>query len=44
MNTGGVADEVDYLLQKFSKKTGARVFRDDNPERLLDSCLGAVNL
>src|SRR6266496_5615516 len=42
--SGGVADEVERLVTKFSKKTGARVFRDDNPERLLDSCLGAVHL
>jgi hypothetical protein len=43
-NTGGVADEADYLLQKFSKKTGARIFRDENPERLLAACLGALTL
>jgi uncharacterized protein (TIGR00725 family) len=44
MNTGGVADEADYLLQKFSKKTGARILRDENPERLLAACLGALTL
>jgi uncharacterized protein (TIGR00725 family) len=44
MNTGGVADEADYLLQKFSKKTGARIFQDENPERLLAACLGALTL
>jgi uncharacterized protein (TIGR00725 family) len=38
-NTGGVADEANYLLQKFSKKTTARVFQDDDPNRLLDSCV-----
>ena len=27
--TGGVADEADYLLAKFSKETGARVFQDE---------------
>ena len=37
--TGGVADEVDYLLKKFSKDTGARVFQNDDPEKLLESCL-----
>lgn len=37
--TGGVADEVDYLLKKFSKDTGARVFQNDNPAKLLDACL-----
>ena len=40
--TGGVADEAGYLLQKFSKETGARVFRDDDPGRLLDACLDAI--
>lgn len=37
--TGGVADNVDYLLQKFSKDTGARVFQHSNPDKLLDACL-----
>ena len=37
--TGGVADDADYLLRKFSKDTGARVFQDEDPEKLLDACL-----
>ena len=37
--TGGVADEADYLLQKFSKRTGACVLQNDDPERLLKECL-----
>lgn len=37
--TGGVADNVDYLLQKFSKDTGARVFQNSDPDKLLDACL-----
>lgn len=37
--TGGVADEADQLLQKFSRVTGARIFQDDDPKRLLDACL-----
>lgn len=37
--TGGVADEVNYLLQKFSKSTDARVFQDEDPGRLLDACI-----
>lgn len=41
-NTGGVADESKYILQKFSKETGARVFQDDDPEKLLDACLVAL--
>ncbi|HEY8187993.1 MAG TPA: hypothetical protein VIF64_18125 [Pyrinomonadaceae bacterium] len=40
--TGGVADEVDYLLKKFSKNTGARVFQNDDPAKLLDDCLKAL--
>jgi len=40
--TGGVADEVDYLLKKFSKHTGARVFQNDDPNALLDVCLKAI--
>jgi len=40
--TGGVADEVDYLLKKFSKNTGARVFQHADPEKLLDDCLGEL--
>jgi uncharacterized protein (TIGR00725 family) len=40
--TGGVADQSDYLLKNFSKKEDARVFRDDDPTRLLDACLGAI--
>ena len=39
--TGGVADEVDYLLQKFSKQTGAKVFQNTDPAVLLDACLKA---
>lgn len=37
--TGGVADNANNLLQQFSKDTGARVFQDDDPDRLLDACL-----
>jgi uncharacterized protein (TIGR00725 family) len=37
--TGGVADEVERLIETFKKKTKARVFRDDDPNRLLDACL-----
>ena len=41
--TGGVADEADYLLAKFSKETGARVFQDDDAARLIEVCLTALN-
>ena len=37
--TGGVADNVDYLLQKFSKDTEARVFQHSDSDKLLDACL-----
>jgi uncharacterized protein (TIGR00725 family) len=40
--TGGVADEVDYLLSKFSKKTDATIFRDDDPGKLIDACLSEL--
>lgn len=42
-NTGGVADEVEYLLEKFSKATGAQVFLNSEPEQLLAACLDALN-
>lgn len=37
--TGGVADKVGYLLQKFSKPTAARVFTNADPNVLIDICL-----
>ena len=40
--TGGVADEADYLLQKFSKDTGAQVFQESDPAKLIDACLQAL--
>ncbi|MGI8897688.1 MAG: hypothetical protein ACR2IB_04760 [Pyrinomonadaceae bacterium] len=40
--TGGVADEADYLLQKFSKETRASVIQNHYPEQLLDACLTAL--
>jgi uncharacterized protein (TIGR00725 family) len=42
-NTGGVADEVEYLLEKFSKPTGAQVFLHSEPAQLLTSCLDSFN-
>jgi uncharacterized protein (TIGR00725 family) len=42
MGTGGVADEADYLIQKFSKETGAKVIKNHHPERLLEECLIAL--
>lgn len=40
--TGGVADEASELLKKFAKDTGARVFQDADPEKLLDACLAEL--
>lgn len=40
--TGGVADEVGHLITTFKKETKARVFHDDDPERLLEACLSEV--
>src|SRR5262245_49508280 len=38
--TGGVADESEYLLQRFGKRgTTARGFLNQEPERLLGDCL-----
>ena len=39
--TGGVADEAAHLLQIFPKKTGALLFEEDDPARLLENCLEA---
>jgi uncharacterized protein (TIGR00725 family) len=41
--TGGVADEVEYLLEKFSKPTGAQVFLNSEPQHLLSVCLDSIN-
>jgi uncharacterized protein (TIGR00725 family) len=40
--TGGVADESEYLLQRFGKRSTARVFVNDDPERLIEDCLNDV--
>jgi len=40
--TGGVADDIDYLLEKFAKKTSACVFQNADPGRLLESCLAEL--
>lgn len=42
--TGGVADEANYILQKFSKETGAKVIQNHDPEWLLAACLSALRL
>ena len=42
LGTGGVADEAHLLLEKLSKVSGARIFHDEDPNRLLDACIDAV--
>ncbi len=37
--TGGVADESEYLLQTFGKRSTARVFHNEDPEQLIEDCL-----
>ena len=37
--TGGVADESSMLVQKFGKRTHPRVFQNEDPEQLIESCL-----
>jgi len=38
--TGGVADESEYVLQKFGKRsTTSRVFQNEDPSQLIDECL-----
>lgn len=39
--TGGVADDSEYLLQNFGKRSTARIFHDEDPERLIDDCLNS---
>jgi uncharacterized protein (TIGR00725 family) len=41
--TGGVADEVNYLLQHFSKKTAAQVFQNKSPKVLLADCVNSLS-
>src|SRR4026208_2315746 len=40
--TGGVADESEYLLQHFGKRTAAQVFSSDDPEKLINDCLSGL--
>jgi uncharacterized protein (TIGR00725 family) len=42
--TGGVADEVEYLVEKFGKRGGgAVVLKSDDPDQLIERCLEALN-
>ena len=40
--TGGVADESEYLLTKFAKKTKAKVFQSAKPDELITLCTKAL--
>jgi len=41
--TGGVADESEFLVQKFGKRsTAARVFHNEDPEALIGDCLKSL--
>src|SRR5713101_5505075 len=40
--TGGVADRVEDLVKTFKKPTKARLFYEDDPEKLIDACLAKV--
>jgi len=41
--TGGVADESEFLVQKFGKRsTAARVFHNEDPEALIEDCLKSL--
>ncbi len=40
--TGGVADESEYLLQRFGKHSKTRVLLNDDPEQLLNDCLNSL--
>jgi len=41
--TGGVADEIERLAETFQKQTKSRILYDDDPMRLIDKCLGAMD-
>src|SRR5712691_44813 len=40
--TGGVADELKRLVERFQKPTKARIFYDDDPGSLIDACLAML--
>ncbi len=41
--TGGVADEAEQIVRTFPKPTRARIFYDDDPDRLILACLSALD-
>jgi uncharacterized protein (TIGR00725 family) len=42
IGTGGVADEVMRIVDKFQKPTKARIVYDENPNELISKCLGEI--
>jgi uncharacterized protein (TIGR00725 family) len=41
--TGGVADESEYLVQRFGKRgIAARLFQNEDPEKLIEDCMNAL--
>lgn len=42
--TGGVADEMTYLLDKFSSPNNVQLIRHEDPDKLLTGCLQAFRL
>jgi uncharacterized protein (TIGR00725 family) len=41
--SGGVADEIMSIVDKFQKPTKARIFYDNNPSHLLTKCLAEAS-
>ncbi len=42
IGTGGVADELKRLVERFQKPTKARICYDDDPGSLIDACLAML--
>jgi uncharacterized protein (TIGR00725 family) len=42
--TGGTAEEIRRLVDTFQKSTSAEIYYDEDPARLLDTCLNAVRM
>src|ERR1043165_5878978 len=40
--TGGVADEIKRIAGTFQKKTRSKIFYDQDPKRLIETCLAAI--
>ena len=38
-NSGGISNDFDYIAKLVQKQTGAALIEDDDPERLVDTCL-----